>query len=373
MRFSVTRRLIEWRLHWGLACGRIFLRHWQWFVLATVLVPGGTPLRGLVLFIAMPILQALQPGHGMGWYLGSIGLLALSWILVQRQALCGGGFAVYTRTLPLSTLQRLAIDTAVLIPANTLLLAPLAAAVLTASDAASANAGSLAHARLGALALLARRPRAALPLLLGMAALAWELSVPGAPWAWLLLTGALGLSLRTLLTAPAAHGKTGSGLAALRSLPARLAGALPPAWRIQAKALTTAATGVRVLGLLAIALAAHVLMSAFEFDARALPTAALALAAQALVLAGWYRNLHDARAPMAAYHRALPWHRRFWLRQDLGFVVFVGLLPALGVLLPWWAHGPSAWPVPSPCLLATQACWPRCAFPCCAAADRRLS
>jgi hypothetical protein len=173
-----------------------------------------------------------------------------------------------------------------------------------------------------------------------MAALAWELSAPGIPWAWLLLAGALGLGLRTLLAAPGAPRNTGRGLAALHSLPARLAGALPPAWRIQAKALATAATGVRALGLLAIALAAHVLMSAFEFDARALPTAALALAAQALVLAGWYRNLHDARAPMAAYHRALPWPRRFWLRQDLGFVVCVGLLPALAVLLPWWAHWP---------------------------------
>lgn len=48
MRFSVIRRLIAWRLQWwGLACGRIFLRHWQWFVLALVLVPGGTPVRGL--------------------------------------------------------------------------------------------------------------------------------------------------------------------------------------------------------------------------------------------------------------------------------------------------------------------------------------
>ncbi|MBJ2144025.1 hypothetical protein JC796_25055 [Delftia acidovorans] len=69
-------------------------------MLATVLVPGGTPLRRLVLFIAMPSLQALQPGHGMA-RLGAIGVLALACILVQDQALCGGGFAIYARTLPL--------------------------------------------------------------------------------------------------------------------------------------------------------------------------------------------------------------------------------------------------------------------------------
>ncbi|WP_373791648.1 hypothetical protein [Delftia acidovorans] len=70
-------------------------------MLATVLVPGGTPLRRLVLFIAMPSLQALQPGHGMARLGGPIGVLALAWILVQDQALCGGGFAIYARTLPL--------------------------------------------------------------------------------------------------------------------------------------------------------------------------------------------------------------------------------------------------------------------------------
>lgn len=352
MRVSVTCRLIEWRLRWwGQACGRIFLRHWQWFVLAAVLIPAGTPLRALLLFLATPIVQALQPGHGPAWYLahlGAIELLGAAWILVQRNALAGGDFAVYLRALPLGAFQRMVADVAVLIPANTLLLAPLAAAWLTASAFGGAD-GGMAYARLSALALLtlqgqlaliARRPRMVLPLLLGNAALTWNLSAQGAPAAWLLLAGALGLGLHMLVAAPGVRRGARSSVTAMRRMPAQFGGVLPPVWRIQAKALATAASCARASALLAIALGANVLMEAFDFDARALPTAALALAALALVIAGWYRSLHDAQAPMAAYHRTLPWARRFWPRQDLRFVICLGLLPALAVLVPWWVHWP---------------------------------
>ena len=58
--------LIAWRLRWwGTVTRRAVMRHWQWFVLAGVLVPMDTRLGGLLLALASPILTAFQAGHGL--------------------------------------------------------------------------------------------------------------------------------------------------------------------------------------------------------------------------------------------------------------------------------------------------------------------
>jgi hypothetical protein len=233
----------------------------------------------------------LQPGHDALGYLARVAAIlcvACVWVLVQRQALTGGLFAPYLRSLPLTLRHRLLVDAAVLLPANTVLLVPVAATLLAAPGQAGSVNG-LWLIKLGALL--------ALVLSAQLAALAWRHAL-GVRWR-------IGWRWR-----------------------------MPLVWRIQCKALATLASGVRAAALLLVVLGANVLMAAFGFDGCALPTAALALAALALISAGWYRSLHDAHAGMAAYLRALPLPRNFWRWRDMRFILGAGIASALTVLGP---------------------------------------
>lgn len=351
MNVLVVRRLIGLRLRWwALASGRVFLRHWQWFVLAGVLVPSATPLRDLLFFLALPIIRALQAGLGVDQYLmrlGTLQLVAVGWILIQRWSLTGA-FEPYLRTLPLTAGQRLLINAAVLVPANTLLLVPVGAALLMAPgiEGMPAHALLLRLAALAALALLAqlavllRKPWVALPLALGNLALVWWLSGGASLLAQAVLACALGWGVLMLVQVRTSSRAARPVETGRRNAATWRASLLPPAWRVQCKALVEASSFVRVAVILFIVLAAHVLMRAFDYDGRALPAAALLLAALALVLAGWYRSLHGAHAAMSAYLRALPLPRHFWRWRDLRFIACIGLGPALAVLGPLVAQRP---------------------------------
>ena len=63
------RHLTLLRLRWyALATGRVLLRHWQVFVLAGALVPGGMPVGKLLMDLSYPLLAALQIGHDVLWH-----------------------------------------------------------------------------------------------------------------------------------------------------------------------------------------------------------------------------------------------------------------------------------------------------------------
>ena len=349
------RHLTLLRLRWyALATGRVLLRHWQVFVLAGALVPGGMPVGKLLMGLGYPLLAALHVGHDVLWHwwrLVAIQGLALAWVMVQRRHLDGGAFMVYARSLPLSVNQRRRADLSVLLPANSLLLVPVVALVVVApTGLLGATATPFLVATvcvmtglvlLAELAALERQLAALLIFGLADALLSWSLSRPVDPASWLALSGALliGASFIVLRHPLQASLQTWVRRRVTQLLPCgrRLFSFLPPAWRIQAQALWVRHPGgtvLRTASVFALALAADWLMQKFAFDARALPTAILGMAAIALIASGLYRILQSAHRPVQPYLHTLPLPKRFWGLQDTAFVAAFGALPLAILLAP---------------------------------------
>jgi hypothetical protein len=333
------------------------------FVIAGVLVPIGTPVDKLVLALAYPLMAVLQVGHDAFWHLWRIMLIqaiALAWVAVQRRHITGGEFMVYARALPISLNLRRRVDLTVLLPANSLLLVPVAALLMVAPTGVfGATAVPFLIATvcvlaglvlLAQLAILERQATAALTIGLADGVLSWCLSRPVDAANWLAL-GACLLIGASFLFIPRDLFNALRRVTRPRSLTGadnRLQGLiqwLPPAWRIQAQALWVqhpGSTAMRVAIVLALVLGADVLMQVFAFDARALPTAILAMAAVALIISGLYRMLQSAHLPMQSYLQALPLSPRFWALQDTAFVVVFGAVPLLVLLVPMGLHLSSA-------------------------------
>lgn len=109
---------------------------------------------------------------------------------------------------------------------------------------------------------------------------------------------------------------------------------IPPALLIQIQTLFFEHPGATILRLsvvTGIALGAAWLIRLFEFDARALPTAIIALAAIALISSGFYRILYSVHAPVRPFLATLPISRRFWTVRDAVLVMALGAMP-MGVL-----------------------------------------
>ncbi|MBN6740956.1 hypothetical protein JKG47_10505 [Acidithiobacillus sp. MC6.1] len=348
------RHLTLLRLRWyALATGRVLVRHWQGFVLAGALVPGGMPVGKLLMGLGYPLLAVLQVGHDVLWHwwrLVAIQGFALAWVMVQRRHIDGGAFMAYARSLPLSVNQRRRADLSVLLPANSLLLVPVVALVVVAPiGLLGATATPFLVATvcvmtglvlLAELAALERQLAALLIFGLADALLSWSLSRPVDLASWLALGYALLMGaflvlrhpLQTSLQPWTRHRVTQSLLGGRR-----LFSFLPPVWRIQAQVLWVrhpGSTALRTASVLALALAADWLMQKFAFDARALPTAILGMAAIALIASGLYRILQSAHRPVQPYLQALPLPKRFWAMQDTAFVAAFGALPLTVLLAP---------------------------------------
>ena len=357
------RLRIRW---WSIATARVVMRHWQWLVLAALLLPMGTKLHVLLLILAYPLVGALRIGTGLVSHLaatGSMQAVGMLWIFVQRRAVAGGDFARQVGSLPLTLGEKRAVNLAMLVPANTLLLAPFisAAMALTVLAGAASGLGEMSIAAipvlaelffLAQLALLEGRAAVILPLVAADLAYSWGLAStsPSLRVTALATSGALGLLAlarwpRWRRPSPLDQKRTGQNQRSRNMM-------LPPAWRIQIKALAAdASTPLRATALAAVALGTDALLRVFAFDNRTLPTSALAAAAIALLMAGWYRTLDRAHSRVAGFVRALPLARHFWRWQDLRFIAAIGALPialvfglvavrspgnlgALGLLLP---------------------------------------
>ncbi|MGH8161506.1 MAG: hypothetical protein ACRESR_05055 [Gammaproteobacteria bacterium] len=102
--------------------------------------------------------------------------------------------------------------------------------------------------------------------------------------------------------------------------------------RIKALLAMGGMTGLRLGWSLLIVVGADYLVAAFHYDSRSLPTATIALALIALVLAGLYRILQRSREGMNDYLRALPQRRRHTIRRDVAVVLLTGLLPLAAMI-----------------------------------------
>jgi hypothetical protein len=343
------------RLRWYIrASGDLLARHWQWFLIAGLIVPG-PQIVGLFFFPALVLEAVISQEPDLRWQLVgiiAIQLTALLWIIPQRRLYTGGGFMRYASALPLSKSLCLGVDLTLLIVANSLVIVP--AFIATAHVLAAQSPDRvfrvcalwvlLGSACVVQMAALERRAIAFLGIALADIALGSSLLSPVAVMRLPLLALALACTIAGLLINPSAKrfGLMSLAFTNFRqtSSIARVLGQVSPPFLIQCKALT-AHPGKAVLRLsmaIVLALAVDRLIAMFKFDSRSLPTAILALAAISLILSGVYRTLHDAHAAMQAYLAALPVSPRYWLTRDTAFVLLLGVAPLCILLWPLVTH-----------------------------------
>ena len=95
-------QLVRLRFHWYIrTSGELVLRHWQWFVLACLVVPG-PPVVSVFLHAASLLAASVSPVLGPEQHFlvaMVIEVAAVLWILPQRHALSGGAFMRITLAL----------------------------------------------------------------------------------------------------------------------------------------------------------------------------------------------------------------------------------------------------------------------------------
>lgn len=331
--------LARLRLEWYGRLGRDLLaRHWQWALLATLLVPGA-PIVAPFLRFSVLLGAAVAPGIGVaghGALAAVIELAAVLWIVPQRRAVSGGAFMGYAVTLPVSRPVRLAVEATMLAAANGPLLpaAGLAAArAAVLADGAYRACGFLAVLGLAALAQHAVVTRRLLPLggvAMGDLLLAMGLDAASPPARWCLLAAALAVAVAGCGGRPAGlggrWGRRRAGPGAVMFDRRRI---VAPALRVQCGILADrpVVSVLRIGAAVGLAMGVARLVALFDFDTRAIPTMIVAVAAIGLLLAGLYCTLSDAHRAAAPCLAALPLPPRYWPLRDTGFLMLVNLVP----------------------------------------------
>jgi hypothetical protein len=345
-------RLVRLRLRWYIrTSGELVLRHWQWFVLACLMVPGPPVIsvfQRTASLLAVSVSPALAPAQHFLVAM-VIDLAAVLWILPQRHAVSGGAFMCYAGALPLPRGVRLGVEATLLATANSVILVSAGIAVArvlsTLRDpyASCCLLALLGLAAIAQQAILTRRYILLPGVILGNGALVAGLAAPVHIARWLLPVAAIVGAVVGMLAAErferAGGGErlgwqaVGTGL--------RILARRAPALLIQCKAIAErpAQTILRLGVAIALALGADRLMAIFHFDGRALPTAILAMAATSLLLAGFYRMLADARSAMAGYLAALPLPPNYWSVRDTKFVLLLNGVPLVILLSPQIMRG----------------------------------
>jgi hypothetical protein len=347
-------QLVRLRVHWYIrTSGELVLRHWQWFVLACLIVPG-PPVVAVFLRAASLLTASVSPVLGPAQhFLAAIAIdvAAVLWVLPQRHALSGGAFMRYAGALPLPRSVRLRVDLTLLMVANN---AILISAGIAATDMLSSLRDFYASYCLLALlglvsiaqhAILTRHHVVLLGVILGNGALAAGLAAPVSNARWLLPIAAIGGATILMLSAERFQRARGRGRFCFGTWPVgtglRILTRRAPTLLIQCKTLAErpAQTIFRIAAALALAFGADRLMAIFHFDGRALPTAILAMAGSSLLLAGFYRMLGEARSAMASYLAALPLPPYYWPIRDTKFVLLLNGVPLVILLSPQVVRG----------------------------------
>ncbi len=301
----------------------------------------------------MPVLALVTSKDGFAWhfaYVVVIDIVAILWILPQRRSLAGGRFMHYAAALPISARVRRLADFVLLAASDGILFIPFFIALgVVVAGLAGPSAGfhvlvimTLMWSLLVAQYSVFERTLAALfGVLLAdvLLCLALTTSSPAPSW-WMaggaLLCVAAVPFIRVTLgkKRPLAH----SGFAIGKRLPLRRS--IPVSLRIRLKTLTArrGMTGLRLLWAFLVVIGADRLASTFRYDGRTFPTATIALAGVALILAGLYRTLYSERFSMRHYLAALPLRRRNEVSGDLFVVLSVGLLPLAVLIGPMFAN-----------------------------------
>ncbi|MBB2206278.1 hypothetical protein [Gluconacetobacter takamatsuzukensis] len=339
-------RLAGLRLRWYGRVGRDLLaRHWQWALLAGLLVPG-TPVVGPFLEFSLLLGAVVAPGMGMAGHVGPavvVDLAAMLWVLPQRRALAGGAFMTYVATLPVGRAVCLSVAATVLAVAD----GPLLLSAGVAAGRIGLLAGGayplccflvvLGLAGVAQHAVVIRRWVLLGPVVVGdvLAVAGLDVASPVGRW------GLLGVALAGTVGLAGFGGRlAGMGGRRRARLPGRAAvvfdraGFVTPALRVQWGILADrpVLSVLRIGTAVGLALGVARLVALFDFDTRAVPTLIVAVAAIGLLLAGLYRTLFDAHRAAAGYLATLPLPPRYWPLRDTGFLMLVNLVP-LAILL----------------------------------------
>ncbi len=307
----------------------------------------GTTVGGLLQVLAYPLTSIFSSGHSVVWYYTYVVIvqsIAIVWVLLQKNSICGGDFMKFVATLPISEMTRIGVNLTLLLIANSILLVVLISAVLiSAAPDYSGNSNEVyAIVALLVLTLIAQlatleKPLTILPaILFADWLLALSLTIGNGLTSWLLIVCAIAVALLGV-RAPNLPRR----IISLSKRPIGLfskwyiSGIFPPVTRIQLKALASRPghTTLLIGSALGIAIATIFLINIFEFDNRTLPTLALAMATIAFVLSSAYRTFFRAHAQMQCYSAALPLGRHFWAVRDTAFVIVLGIL-YLSILFP---------------------------------------
>ncbi|HEY1935711.1 MAG TPA: hypothetical protein VGG99_27200 [Acetobacteraceae bacterium] len=321
-------------------------------MLACLIVPG-PPLVSVFLHAGSLLASSVSPGLTPAQRFCVaivIDLAAVLWILPQRHALSGGAFARYAASLPVPRGARLGVEATLLAAANGAILISAGTALarmlspLHDPYAACCLLVLLGLAMIAQHAVLTRRLIVLAGVVLGNGALVAGLAAPDGV-RWVLPIAAITAGVMNMLAAErfgrgGGSGRLGPGWRSVE-VPVRILARRAPILLIQCKAVAEhpTQTVLRFGAAIVLAFGADRLMAIFHFDARALPTAILAMAASSLLLAGFYRMLAEARSVMASYLAALPLPRHYWPECDTKFVLLLNGVPLVILLSPQLMRG----------------------------------
>ena len=349
----------RYRLHWyAQMTARLVLRRWQALVLIVgICAPAFAPLLERLESLGFPLLTFFSPRHGGAWnyaYLVALQLFAVGWAMAQREQILGGEFMQYAASLPISRSHRRGVDTLILLLADSPLLLPPLAAI-------GWQIGHDDPAPLTAMHTLFVIEATALMIFIQLAMLedfyqAWYavtianlFLVATLAYDDLVFQGLM-LTLSPLsvfygsrffsLTARNAFSYTPlrqQTLTQFRSSRLRVLSGV----QISALILLRQSPSILIVKILlstAITAATLSLLNIWEYDARSVPFATIALACIALVICGLYRDLHKVHQAAAPFIDALPLPRQWPRKFDIAVVLTLSLPFAALINSAMWTH-----------------------------------
>jgi hypothetical protein len=348
LRFYFSFAAIRFRFYLK-AGGQLFLRHWQWFLVAGMLSPG-LPIVQIFKLPAALFAAIASNASSLQEHLALLFIIqavSIVWILPQLTLLRGGEFRSYTETLPLTKTVRTAVSASLLGVVDILAFIP-AIAGFTEDHPPPDNAAPvfrilallavLTNLLLVQVGIVERLQMVTSAAIVAAVPLSAALMSPSRAGGWLLLFLAACIPSIALCIPDRvrvrlrAHSRVAARVRVLSG--GHGTRWIPPTLRVQMKALgeRPIMVGLTVLAAVGLAEGIDALISVFAYDARSVPVAIGGMAAIALMSSGLSRHLRNMHQPVEAFLSTLPLRHGFWPVRDVVLVALFSF-PPVGLLL----------------------------------------
>ena len=342
--------IIKLRLRWYLFYTAGLIRHhWQWLVIATLMLPMGMRLTDVIDLLAWPVVAIVDPG--ITWesrlvILILFQVIAVLWMFPQRCQIGGSAFSLYLKSLPLGSATRVMADVSVLLLASSLALLPFATGIALAGKTPLLSSQFTVLYLIECTLLLTLTQLLVLhqrwwllTATLGVVALlATSITLEGTWASWLALAGAT-VGLFCSYYAAGCQGKSASSsISSANSDYTGTNSQFPKALRngnklffimLMARLLwhEKASIAPRLFGIFAISSFVVFLALQFEFDSRTDKLVVFAATITTALLSGIYPVAKRSRVLGIGYMKSMPLRRYFWWRLDTLTLVIISLLP----------------------------------------------